>query len=81
MQVFTLAGMARDLQALKKKIGSRIRDRRNDLQISQEDLAFKAEVTPTYLSQIESGNRNPSLEVLFRLCAALQIELSDLVRA
>ena len=73
--------MARDLQALKKKIGSRIRDRRNDLQISQEDLAFKAEVTPTYLSQIESGNRNPSLEVLFRLCAALQIELSDLVRA
>ena len=72
--------MTRELNSLKKKIGSRIRDRRNILQMSQEELAFKADLTPTYLSQIEGGKRNPSLEALLKVCSALQIELSDLVR-
>jgi transcriptional regulator with XRE-family HTH domain len=73
--------MSRELAALKKKIGSKIRGRRNSLRMSQEELAFQAELTPTYVSQIETGQRNPSLEALFRLCAALKTELSDLFRA
>jgi len=47
--------------------------------MSQEDLAFSAELSPTYLSQIESGRRNPSLDALFRLATVLQIELSELL--
>ena len=70
--------MSRELGSLKKKIGAKIRTRRGGLHLSQEELAFKAELTTTYVSQIEGGKRNPSLEALYRLCAALQIELSDL---
>lgn len=72
--------MDRELVTVKKCIGSRIRKRRSDLRISQEDLAFKAELTPTYLSQLENGKRNPSLELLYRVCAVLQIELVELIR-
>ncbi len=73
--------MNKELTALQKKIGSRIRNHRNAFEISQEDLAFKAEISPTYLSQIETGKRNPSLETLFSLCSALQIDLVELFKA
>lgn len=72
--------MNRELATLKKNIGSRIRMRRNDLHISQEDLAFRAGLTPTYLSLLENGKRNPSLELLYRVCSALQIELVELLK-
>jgi len=48
--------------------------------MSQEALAFNADLSPTYLSQIESGKRNPSLDALFRLATALQMELSELLK-
>jgi transcriptional regulator with XRE-family HTH domain len=72
--------MARDLSALKAKIGARVRDRRRALKMSQEDLAFRVEISPTYLSQVEAGKRNVSLDVLFRLAHALQLDLPELVR-
>jgi transcriptional regulator with XRE-family HTH domain len=72
--------MNRELATLKKNIGSRIRMRRNDLRISQEDLAFRAGLTPTYLSLLENGKRNPSLELLYRVCSALQIELAEILK-
>ncbi len=72
--------MERELATLKKSIGSRIQRRRSDLRISQEDLAFRAELTPTYLSQLENGKRNPSLQMLYRLCSVLKIELAELVK-
>lgn len=72
--------MARELEALKTKIGVRIRARRAALKVSQEDLAFRVEISPTYLSQIEAGKRNVSLEVLYDIAHALQMELSELVK-
>lgn len=72
--------MSRELVALKKKIGSRIRSRRQSQQMSQEELAYRADLATTYVSQIEGGKRNPSLEALFRICAALDLELLDLLK-
>jgi transcriptional regulator with XRE-family HTH domain len=72
--------MSRELAALKKKLGARIRDRRSALRMSQEDLAFNADLSPTYLSQIETGKRNPSLDTIFRLSLILKIELSELLK-
>lgn len=69
------------LAALKKRVGSRIRRRRDEFGISQEALAFEAEMTASYLSQIEGGKRNPSLEALYRLSCALRLELADLLKA
>lgn len=69
------------LAALKKKVGARIRDRRNTLDMSQENLAFRSDLTPTYLSQIETGKRNPTIEALFNIAAELQLELSELLES
>ncbi len=73
--------MTREIAVLKRRIGSRIRHRRDQVHISQEELADAAEMTPTYLSQIENGKRNPSLEALFRIATALAIDLADLIKA
>ena len=73
--------MTREITALKRRIGSRIRHRRDEAHISQEELAETAEMTATYLSQIENGKRNPSLEALFRIATALAMDLTKLVKA
>ena len=73
--------MTREITTLKRRIGLRIRHRRDEVRISQEDLADAADMTPTYLSQIENGKRNPSLEALFRIATALAIDLADLIKA
>jgi transcriptional regulator with XRE-family HTH domain len=71
--------MSRDLASLKKAIGSKLKDRRNALKLSQGEVAFKADISPTYLSQLEAGNRNPSLEALFKLALALDLKLTELL--
>ena len=47
--------------------------------ITQESLAFDAKVAVPYISGIEQGSRNPSLDVLDRLAKALGIDLCELV--
>ena len=49
--------------------------------MSQEALAFEAEMTASYLSQIEGGKRNPSLQALYRLSCALRLDLEELLKA
>lgn len=48
--------------------------------MSQEVLAFEANLTSSYVSQIEAGKRNPSVGVLYRVCRALDCELADLLK-
>ena len=62
---------------IKLKIGQRIRELRKELNISQEALAYKAEVDRTYVTDIENGRRNVSLEILERLIKALNVTISD----
>ena len=76
----SLNGMTGELAELKKKIGSRIRQRREDSGMSQEALAFDADLSSTYLSQLEAGKRNPSIAALYRLCSVLKLRLSDVVK-
>ncbi len=45
--------------------------------MSQEDLAKKANVDRSYISQIESGKKIPSLSVLERIADALECSLKD----
>ena len=79
MHASNLSSVTREIAALKRRIGSRIRQRRDECRMTQEDLAFKADLSTHYLSQIEAGKRNPTLELLCRLCFALQLDLADLV--
>lgn len=46
--------------------------------LSQEAFAHKAGLDRTYVSGVERGRRNPTLEVLYRLADALEVEVRDL---
>jgi transcriptional regulator with XRE-family HTH domain len=63
---------------LKKRFGKAIRRRRRELDISQEALAEKADLHRTYISNIERGNLNPSLENIKKLADSLDISIADL---
>jgi transcriptional regulator with XRE-family HTH domain len=62
---------------IKDKVGQRIRELRKQLEISQEALALKAEVDRTYVTDVENGRRNVSLEILERLVKALEVSFSE----
>ena len=61
---------------LKKEFGASIRERRKQLGMSQEALAERADLHRTYISDVENGLRNISLENIHRLSRALDIPLS-----
>jgi len=60
-------------------VGRNVRQLRQDRGLTQEQLAFEAQLDLTYVGGIERGRRNPSLLVLVRLAAALGVLPADLV--
>jgi transcriptional regulator with XRE-family HTH domain len=56
-----------------------LKRRRTDLGLSQEALAEKADVHPTYIGLLERSLRNPSLNVSHALSSALGVPLSDMI--
>lgn len=63
--------------SIKVKVGQRIKELRNQIGVSQEALANKAEIDRTYVTDVENGRRNISIENLEKIINALQIELKD----
>ena len=63
--------------SIKVEVGKRIRELRNELGISQEALANKAEIDRTYVTDVENGRRNISIENLQKLVIALNVEFKD----
>ncbi|HEX5221049.1 MAG TPA: helix-turn-helix transcriptional regulator [Verrucomicrobiae bacterium] len=47
--------------------------------MTQEKLAEKAELAPTYISDVERGRENISVDALQRIATSLGVELRDLV--
>ena len=60
------------------KLGKRIRSLRVSEKISQEELAFKAGISTTYLGQIERAEKSPTVEMLEKISKALDISLYEL---
>lgn len=63
---------------IKKRFGLAVKQRRHELGISQEELSFRAGLHRTYVSDIERGSRNTSLENIEKLTKALEISVSAL---
>ncbi|WP_316880574.1 helix-turn-helix domain-containing protein [Ralstonia wenshanensis] len=59
-------------------LGKRIKQCRHAVDKSQETLAFEAHVDRTYISSIERGIANPSVETLANICYCLGVTLSEL---
>ena len=60
-------------------VGKNVRRFRQRAQLTQEQLAFAAEIDLTYVGGIERGKRNPSVLVLARVAAALGTQPSELL--
>lgn len=70
---------SRDEQsALFRAFGAAVRQRREELGLSQEEFGFESGLDRTYVSGIERGVRNPTIRVVIRLAAALQTRPSAL---
>ena len=63
---------------LKVEFGERLRLMRQEKNLSQEELAYRAGLHRTYVSSVERGERNVSLVNIHKLAAALDIDVSKL---
>lgn len=59
-------------------LGKNIRTLRNARGLSQEALAQDAQITQSHLGCIERGRGNPTVETLFSICNALQVDIAEL---
>ena len=65
---------------VNKQLGMRIRYLREQRGMTLEDLSFDANVNKNYLSDLERGNRNPTVKILERIALALDISLEVLFK-
>lgn len=66
--------------AAKIRFGIRLRQAREQLQLSQEVLAEKADLHRTYIGQVERGERNISIDNLEKLAEAVGLPLWEMLR-
>ena len=60
-------------------IGEQIKFWRQQRSLTQEQLAEKVELTPGFISLMETGKKRASLETLLSVCRALNITTNDLL--
>ncbi|MCA9815248.1 MAG: PAS domain-containing protein [Candidatus Obscuribacterales bacterium] len=74
----------RDLEDKQKNlisyIGKAIKARRQEIAMTQEDLAFDADMARNYVTELESGKRSFSIKNLYKLASALKVMPSVLIR-
>ena len=69
---------ANTIMTLQEKVGKTIIQLRKERGFSQETFAFEAGIDRRYMSDIENGKRNISLDILERVCQKLGIKISEL---
>jgi len=68
-----------DPRDLRQAFAANLRRFRHAKGISQEDLAYEADVNRTYLSRLEKGVSYPRLEIIAKLAEALGVEPAELL--
>jgi transcriptional regulator with XRE-family HTH domain len=62
----------------KNFIGKRIQELRKRQGLSQEQVAERAEISSNYLSRIECGKENPTLDMLIKLAQVLKVDMREM---
>jgi transcriptional regulator with XRE-family HTH domain len=63
---------------IKTRIGLRIKELRTEKELTQEAVAFKADVDRTFMNHVENGRRNVSVETLSKIiCNGLGLSFHD----
>lgn len=65
--------------SIRRQVGANLRRLRTHRELSQSKLAERAGLNRSYLSMVENGRRNISLDNLVSLTLALQVELGELL--
>ena len=63
---------------IAKQLGQRIRDLRMERHMSQEELSFKAGLSPAHLGQIERALKNPTVDTIAKIAVALDVPVAAL---
>ncbi len=64
---------------IRKTLGANLKRLRRAKGWSQEEYAFEAGIHRTYVSDIERGARNPTIEILVKLALPLGVEPAELI--
>ncbi|MCI3246273.1 helix-turn-helix domain-containing protein [Streptomyces spinosisporus] len=68
------------LQRERQRIGRRIRVTREDRDLTQEQVFLAVPMNRSHYQQIESGEANPTLDMLLRIARVIGVTISDLLR-
>jgi transcriptional regulator with XRE-family HTH domain len=63
-----------------KKLGQNMKRIRIEKQMSQGDICRKLDVDRAYISNVESGNKNPTLSTITKLAKALEVSVDELLK-
>ncbi len=65
---------------LREVFATNLRRVRHERGLSQDDLAYEADISRSYLSQIEKGSFHVSLKVIGKLSEALKVEPAEFLK-
>lgn len=68
-------------QAVRRSFGTRVRTIRSSASLSQEELALRCGLDRSYVGQVERGERNISLENIYRIAEGLCVPPGTLLGA
>ena len=68
------------IMEIKKRFGLAVREQRKRLNVSQEELAMRIGADQAYVSRIEAGQMNVTLDTVEQIAEALQVDAGDLLR-
>ncbi len=71
--------MGADITEVRRRFARNLARARRRARFTQEALAHRASIHPTWISRLESGRHNPRLDIIARLAVALGIEASELL--
>ncbi len=66
------------MSRIEEKFGQQVRKLRLDQHISQEELGFRSNLSKNYISDVESGTRNVSLQAIEKISKGLNVEIYQL---
>lgn len=67
-------------KSIAKKLGNAIRSKRLDLGYTQEKLAYEAGVSVSYISEMERGIVNPTIDIVYQVSKVLKTTVNELTR-
>ena len=61
-----------------KQLGQRLKEKRKEANLTQEQLAEIVGIHPTYVGKLEGGKNNPSVKMVYKITRALKIKFCDI---